>query len=535
VDGPESSLLQLVDRLALEILRIVLERGEEELPKIDLASITTESPEALRAYLEGEVSFRHFDLQAAVEAFQRAVEADSMFALAHYRLADTYMWPTVEAGNSEYHLERAVELSDRLPAEEKVLVKALLAHEQQSPEAIESLRELVEKHPENPEAWYLLADTYLHVTGGFATAEEIGGMFARAVQLDSKNAKYLLHHVQFAWWYEPDSSMAAKRLEVFEQVAPRHPLGPAGHYAVALAFGNPANQLAASSRLRQEEDPEVVDDVMRLLFHPRYIARPYVLEQRLRFSDDPRIFVGVAGRTHVDLFWNYAMWHGQLRRGLSHLEQLDSAYDAWRAELLYTGNLAGLPISQETLQGFASIDSTAENWQLNWGGVLAADNGRWSDHSRAIVEFRRRKQRALEASDSLTAEWRESAVLALEAHGSWRKGNLADALPIFSDAPRFLGGGQFARWRLARVYQGLGRLKDAEQVYNSFHFQDAMAVEPLSQFQLGKIYEALNEYEKAIQSYDYFVEYWKDADAELQPMVEDARRAVIRLRGPRRE
>jgi len=57
----------------------------------------------------------------------------------------------------------------------------------------------------------------------------------------------------------------------------------------------------------------------------------------------------------------------------------------------------------------------------------------------------------------------------------------------------------------------------------------------MSQRELGKIYEQLEEHDKALESYEYFVEYWNDADPELQPIVEEARQAIIRLQGLRRE
>jgi hypothetical protein len=57
----------------------------------------------------------------------------------------------------------------------------------------------------------------------------------------------------------------------------------------------------------------------------------------------------------------------------------------------------------------------------------------------------------------------------------------------------------------------------------------------LSQYQLGRIHEKLREYDKAIASYEYFIEHWKYADVELQTMVNEARQAVIRLRGLQRE
>jgi len=48
-------------------------------------------------------------------------------------------------------------------------------------------------------------------------------------------------------------------------------------------------------------------------------------------------------------------------------------------------------------------------------------------------------------------------------------------------------------------------------------------------YHLARAYERTGEYEEAAKAYASFVEAWDDADAELQPWVEDARRALIRL------
>ena len=53
--GSRDSVLALVDRLAVQSLVVTLQRVESELPEIDLASVTTSSLPALRAWLEGEV------------------------------------------------------------------------------------------------------------------------------------------------------------------------------------------------------------------------------------------------------------------------------------------------------------------------------------------------------------------------------------------------------------------------------------------------------------------------------------------------
>jgi hypothetical protein len=46
---------------------------------------------------------------------------------------------------------------------------------------------------------------------------------------------------------------------------------------------------------------------------------------------------------------------------------------------------------------------------------------------------------------------------------------------------------------------------------------------------LARAYEGMGEYGKAAKEYALFVEAWEDADPELQPWVEDARRALARL------
>ena len=50
---------------------------------------------------------------------------------------------------------------------------------------------------------------------------------------------------------------------------------------------------------------------------------------------------------------------------------------------------------------------------------------------------------------------------------------------------------------------------------------------------LARAYEQTGDYEKARKEYAFFVEAWRDADPELQPWVDDARRALARLSSDR--
>jgi tetratricopeptide (TPR) repeat protein len=227
-----------------------------------------------------------------------------------------------------------------------------------------------------------------------------------------------------------------------------------------------------------------------------------------------------------------------LREALPHLD--DPAITAgWRARAAYRAFVVGLSIPEETLEQAldpALIDSVAPRFAVFYAGAFAADRGRWSDHADAIAELERRAEQALGEADSLTAAQNGGAVRALEGYGLWQRGQPTAALPMLEDPDALNWGWLVVPLWLGRLYQEQGRLRDAERVYRSYvALDETLSIDPLSQRQLGKIYEQLGEYDKARESYEYFVHYWQDADPELQPMVEKARQAIVRLEGLRRE
>ena len=55
----------------------------------------------------------------------------------------------------------------------------------------------------------------------------------------------------------------------------------------------------------------------------------------------------------------------------------------------------------------------------------------------------------------------------------------------------------------------------------------AGALKPMAAFRLGEIYADLGEREKALQSYEYALLAWRDAELEMRPHVEAARRGLV--------
>lgn len=128
VDGSPDSVFFLVDRLSIGILDLLLDQSDPALARIDLAQITTSSLPALRSYLEGEAAFRRSDFEHAIPAYEAAIEADSMFGLAHFRLGEALGWADrMESGGATEHMASAMRLAERMPARDRDLVAVLAA------------------------------------------------------------------------------------------------------------------------------------------------------------------------------------------------------------------------------------------------------------------------------------------------------------------------------------------------------------------------------------------------------------------------
>ncbi|HEX6104712.1 MAG TPA: serine/threonine-protein kinase, partial [Gemmatimonadales bacterium] len=220
VDGPADSVLPLVDRLSLALLRDVW-RSREPIPAVRLASQTTDSLEALRAYLQGEQYYRRLVFDSAQQAYSRAVEIDSTFALAHLRRALTYGWtggygspPSREAGQA------GSRFAHKLPPRERRLLGGYRVFAEGKPASVDSFRTFLAQHPDDLDGWYLLGEALYHTrefTG--APPDSINAAFDRVVRGDSGLVPALLHPVELTLLTR-DSMGFARYLPVIERNAP---------------------------------------------------------------------------------------------------------------------------------------------------------------------------------------------------------------------------------------------------------------------------------------------------------------------------
>ncbi len=175
LSAPQDSLQELVGRLASALL------GETGVAPANVQMRLTDSPAAMRAYLEGVARFRLGDFDAAAAGFERAFALDTLFARAALMREVTGTWGGGVAGWDSVTWK----IRDRLSAQDRIYLTALLGDHfpaWRSPEQnVADRRRAAALLPQSPEAQFELADYLFH----FGSVTGIADDFASArAQLD---------------------------------------------------------------------------------------------------------------------------------------------------------------------------------------------------------------------------------------------------------------------------------------------------------------------------------------------------------------
>ncbi len=172
---------QIRDNLALSPSIIKELQGQSFKP-------STSSLPALRSYDQGVQLARQGNFLDAQKQFEAALKEDPNFALAYSDLAESYAQLGQE-DDSERFSQKAVGLSDKLPAAEKYLI--LAKHEtvlKSYPQAIEAYENLTKASPENADLHFALADLY-EKSSEFDKARD---EYSKVLTLDPKRVDGLL-------------------------------------------------------------------------------------------------------------------------------------------------------------------------------------------------------------------------------------------------------------------------------------------------------------------------------------------------------
>lgn len=523
VEGSTGAPHRLVDRLSIEVLEVLSEEGQTELAEVDLAAVTTTSIPALKAFLEGEARFRRSDFGDAIEAYRRAVQEDSTFAFAYYRLYSAYGW--WKAGNPLVETYRAAAMrhADRLPQRERRLVRADQKVTVRDPAGLDSLRSAVESYPDDAEAWYLLGEAYFH-DGVLVPPDETERAFRRAADLDPTFAPYRIHLVDLAFRYHADSALARRRVADYREVA-----GEGGKFlreweaALRVLAGAPGYRTGDADSLRALGE-ERLARLLGSLEHPRLLVDGALVVLRALRGTDPPPDAGTAG-PRGDMVTRNLFHAGKIDEALGWLDELRrrSSASGWVCQLVGVVT-DGYPVPPERLEEVLAVPAASPSSPLPaCQAFIAAEVG-----DREAFERGRDGVAAFEASleaagdTSFAREMRDAREVAT-AYWAWRQegepGPLLEALGsrvyVLPFSPVWLG----------RALRDAGRTQDAR-----YAFEMAMT-DPMAHLELARLHEAEGRNGEARRAYRDVLAAWKEAGPAMEPWVAQTRRGLERLEG----
>jgi tetratricopeptide (TPR) repeat protein/TolB-like protein len=534
-EGSTDSLLAMVDLLSVRVARVLLPREDPDLARVRLSSITTASPQALRAFLAGEAAYRRSLFEPAIDAYQRAVDLDPAFALAYYRLASARGW--TGAGDPRSDRRRAYEHRERLPAREALLVEAeYRARAGALPSGVALLQEGVRRYPDDPEMWYQLGDVYLHFGPQLLVRPEEGERaLLKAVELDPAFAPYHIHLVDLAL-LRGDSVEAARRLQAEVALAPRGNREVEAHRLLFdYLYGPRANReevIAAGVAADQGVQEWLVTSTFMTL-HGDKVGEAFTLASAI--CEDRLMAPDVTGGTRY-MCGRALLSNGRLARAHHHMALMRSR----GAEVIPA--VTGIVLRQTGIDPSAphgDVDALLAttpgpdglvNPAVFVAGIVATEQGRTVMADSAIRLLSRAVDARTAEGDSLAARVIEGLVRGLEGHAAMAAGRLDVARRQLEEARDMLAGstgpeGSFRTlliWPLAELYSADRRYVEALRLYEAlwegYHAAPAL-------LRRADIYDDLGDRDRARQLRGQFLALWSGADPD-HPMVRAARRGL---------
>jgi serine/threonine protein kinase/tetratricopeptide (TPR) repeat protein len=540
--GREEEIFDLADRLARQILA---EMQDRPLYMASVAGQTTSSLPALKAYLEGERECWAGRQDVAIEAYHRAVELDTTFALAYYRLG--------ALTQSREMVDRALRHSDRLDEHHRRLLSAMAAVLRGDHAAADQqYRLILATHPDDTEAWFMLGGLTLdkgHLLGrAWVDARE---PYERMLALDPGSAPSV-------FWLAAIAAREGRRTDLDSltdrllRLDPNPVLAGIARAQRAVALGDTAGEARFVAELRTQPDPMAQVGGGLVTWTTGNLSAGRRLWRLITEASRSR---GFRVEAHVTLA-KIELTNGRWEAASAELEALKALDRA--AGLEHRAYYALTRFREAPRSELVALRDSLQRWdpssaRTEGDGLIAIHRGlhpylrlyllgllsaRLHDEPAAL-----RYVAELERADRSSPAGRFAADEAqtIRSELAWISGRRQEALTLLEGAQFWTNnsgleqGGdspftthlheRFARPEL--LYQ-LGREDEALPWYRSLAY-DLLYTAP-AELRLGQIYEHKGDRRRAIEHYSRFVELWREPDPELQPMVHQAQQALARLR-----
>ncbi len=535
-EGSSAQLLTLLDRLAIQLLAQAQVGPRHALSRS--AALAATSLPALKAYLAGEQDFSQGRFTAASQAFEHATVLDSSFALAQYRLGVTALWaedyPLAAADAGTRALHQSATLSDR----DRRLLQGFDAWRRGDRDTATSrfLSVLANDH-DNLEAWFQLGETLFHYNPSWGLPiTEARDAFREAIRIDPDHWG-ALWHLAMLDAYEGQTSELDRHLDHLLH------LGPATDYVLEIASLRACAHRDAAARtrliesLRSVAEGRLLDMTWRCAVYGRDIEGAELMAHVLTERHTVR-FAETQGRY---LLANFAMAQGKRSQALAQLDSLRPVSAAMALD--GKTNLALLPDVTHSREQLLQL---SDEW---WKWHRQSKDGRF-DHTRGRLEAELANHARADAIaavlDSAADEPGAKGLRRIEAEeiralAALRQGNQGLALHQVEVLPPVVWFGlmvsspgasrPWGRFQTAETLASAGRPQDALRWYGSLYELSMydLIYAPAAHVRRGELYLRLADTAATTAEYARFLELWKDADPDLQPIVASVREKLTRL------
>lgn len=507
---------------------------------MDLAKITTSSPDAYKYYIQGwENYLNRGDSRNTIEFMEKAIAVDPEFALAYRTMAKAYFDLDL-IFESWSCLQRALELKDRLSVRDFYLTQGELysLSEKTYDKAIEAYNKLLEIYPEDWDGNFNLGTLFCY------DLEQWDKAIQRFSVLVQNHAESGLPYVNQAEAYMA-KGMYDEAGEVLK------------NYLISSPDEVWIREMLCHVYLCQGESDLALKEVEKALSVDSASVSPYVIGDIYHYRSDlirvekeyQRILEREEPISQYYGRWRLAALYltqgkfekakTQLRQSTALAEKLgDTEQNIWshsRLAQLYlaSGN------SDEALEEWEMTQSVAVEESLIWQPDL---------HLKGMIYLEMEEiDEAQKVADELkrVLKTRKNKKLMRYYHHlmgmiELEKQNFPEAIACFERASSLLpfqhselDEQALFIYPLALAFYKAGNLEKAQEQYERIislttgrlFFGHLFAK---SFYMLGKIYQEKGWEGKATEHYAQFLEFWKDADPSM-PEVEDAKERLKKL------
>jgi len=461
-------------------------------PQTGLAEAMTNNLEAYRYYSLGVSKAQAFQNAQAIALLRKAVQLDPKFAMAYARIGYAYAVTDFVPEKGKPLLAKAIQLSDRLAAKERLFVTAWYAIARQDYSgAIRTLQQIVDQFPSETEAYTRLA----RLLYGEERPQEAIAVVRRGLAVDPEFGDlYNVLGVCYLGLGRYDEAIAAHRR--YLQLAPAE---PNAHDSLGMSFQQSGKYESAAAEYSAalSLDPE---------FEPAIIHLGDLNFQQGRYRDALRQYQRYIHVTGSDMA--RAVGYGSLAQVYWRERDFSRAEQAARNETRYAKGAAWSELLLAMERGETARAARLKSKFVKYFQDVPYP-GRGSRDERRSYDY---------YLGALALRDKQSSKAVAHFQAALRHLPPSSGLDLYEDC-------------LANAYLELERLDEAVPEYQRIlRFNPNY---PLAQYHLAQAYRRKGQTGLARAAFERFLQIWKGADADV-PEVVDAKKELLALAaGPR--